>query len=177
MDTFKHSFIFSPGSWTGEGKISLTMVEEDLLFDTNWSVQTRDFAGQVCCQQFIQIQGLGDQMCNRMTFYDFDPKSFTVQMENPNIGQVIGKGVFDDKLIGWEFRDSQKNFEGFETYTLQSDGSYLMRGEYVTSDQFRTQIEAKIIFHSSEVPSDEEEEEEEEQSDGNEGMDGEEGEL
>ena len=175
MDAFQHSFIFSPGTWSGEGKILLSMVEEDLLFNTGWSIQVRDFAGQVICQQMIQIQGLGDQMCNRMTFYDFDPKGFTVQMENPNVGQVIGRGVFDDKMIGWEFRDSQKSFEGFETYTLQSDGSYLMRGEYVTSDQFRTQIEARIILQSAEAPS--EEEEEEEQSDGNDGMDGEEGEA
>jgi hypothetical protein len=170
MDAFKHSFIFSPGSWVGEGKILLSMVEEDLHFTTRWAVPVRDFAGQVSCQQHIQIQNYSDKMCNTLTFYDFDQKAFSVQMDNPNIGQVIGKGVFDDKLIAWEFRDVQRNFEGFETYTLQPDGSYLMRGEYVTSDQFRTQIEARIFLHSIEPP----EEGEEEQSDG---MDGEEGEA
>ena len=43
------------------------------------------------------------------------------------------------------------NFEGFETYTVQPDGSYEMRGEYVTSDQFRTRIEARIWQRTNEV--------------------------
>ena len=47
------------------------------------------------------------------------------------------------------------HFEGFETYHLQSDGSYLMHGEYVTTDQFRTQIEARIYPSSKEMSTDE----------------------
>ncbi len=144
MDAFKHSFIFSPGSWAGEGKISLSMVEEELLFNTNWNVQTRDFAGKVQCMQDIQIQGLSENMRNELFFYDFQNKTFSIDMENQNVGRIVGSGVYDDNLIGWEFRDNEMNFEGFETYHLQSDGSYHMKGEYVTSDQFRTQIEAKI---------------------------------
>ena len=79
-------------------------------------------------------------------------------MENQNVGRIAGTGVYDDKMIGWEFRNNGMNFEGFETYHLQSDGSYLMHGEYVTSDQFRTQIEARIYLKSQDVQPFEEEE-------------------
>ncbi len=161
---FKHTFIFSPGSWSGEGKIVLNMVEEELIFNTNWAVQNRDFAGKVTCAQDIQIQGLSENMRNELTFYDFQTKTFSVDMENQNVGRIVGTGVFDDNLIAWEFKNNDMNFEGFETYSLQADGSYLMKGEYVTSDQFRTQIEARIWLQSNEAPpgADESQENEEE---------------
>ena len=65
-------------------------------------------------------------------------------MENQNVGRIVGTGVYDDDMIAWEFRNNDMNFEGYETYHLQSDGSYQMKGEYITSDQFRTVIEARI---------------------------------
>lgn len=142
---FNHTFIFNPGAWVGEGKIVLNMVEEELLFNTDWAVQNKDFSGKVACAQDIQIQGLSENMRNELTFYDFGPKHFSVDMENQNVGRIVGTGIYDDKMIGWEFRGSDSNFEGFETYTLQPDGSYHMKGEYITSDQFRTQIEARLF--------------------------------
>ncbi|HAB99866.1 MAG TPA: hypothetical protein DCE71_08600, partial [Parachlamydiales bacterium] len=119
--------------------------------------------GKVQCSQEIQIQGLSENMRNELTFYDFQSKQFAVDMENQNIGRIAGVGLLDEKMIAWEFRNSETNFEGYETYSLQEDGSYLMRGEYVTSDQFRTQIEARIWPQSSEIPpsSDESQENEE----------------
>lgn len=162
-ESFNHPFIFSPGSWCGEGKIVLNMVEEELIFNTNWSVQNRDFAGKVSCSQDIQIAGLSENMRNDLTFYDFRPKTFSVDMENPNVGRIVGTGVYDEQMLAWEFLNNDAQFEGYETYTLQPDGSYLMRGEYVTSDQFRTQIEARIWRQQSELsPSDEERDREEE---------------
>ncbi|HEV7738203.1 MAG TPA: hypothetical protein VGO47_12640 [Chlamydiales bacterium] len=148
---FNHSFIFNPGSWIGEGKITLNMVEEDLTFNSNWTVMNKDFAGKVSCAQDIAIHGLSDCMRNELTFYGFENKGFSVDMENPNIGKITGVGVFDEKTIAWEFRDNGSNFEGYESYDLQADGSYIMRGEYVTSDQLRTKIEAKIWPGSKEV--------------------------
>lgn len=152
---FTHSFIFSSGSWLGEGKILLNMVEEELFFNTKWTVQDRDFAGKVGAAQEIKIRGLSDDMCNELTFYDFNPKTFSVDMENQNLGRISGTGVYDDKTIAWEFRNSDSGFEGFETYVLQPDGSYHMRGEYITGDQFRTQIEARITPHSESAPGEE----------------------
>lgn len=141
---FNHTFIFSPGNWMGEGKILLNMVEEELLFHTTWTVQTKDFAGKITGAQNVQIQGLSENMRNELTFYEFQGKQFLVDMENQNVGRIVGKGVVDETMIAWEFRNSEISFEGYETYQLQSDGSYKMHGEYVTSDQFRTQIEARL---------------------------------
>jgi hypothetical protein len=157
---FNHTFIFSPGLWLGEGKITLNMVEEELFFGTKWSVQNTDFAGKVNCAQEIQIQGLPEQMRNELIFHAFQGKAFQVDMENQNVGKITGTGIFDEKMIAWEFRNNV-NFEGYETYSLQEDGSYLMKGEYVTNDQFRTQIEARIWLHSKEVSSTDESQENE----------------
>jgi hypothetical protein len=158
-----HSFIFSPGTWSGEGKIVLSMVDEELIFNTIWGVQDKDFSGKIVCSQQIQIQGLSENMRNELSFYNFQGKDFTVDMENPNVGRIVGKGVFDEKTIGWEFRNNDASFEGYETYTLQDDGSYRMKGEYVTSDQFRTQIEAHIWLKNQEAPSPDESPEGEEE--------------
>lgn len=158
-----HLFIFSPGSWHGEGKIVLNMVEEELLFNTNWAVLNRDFAGKVSCSQEIQIQGLSENMRNELTFYDFQTKTFSVDMENQNVGRIVGTGVYDEKMIAWEFRNNEMNFEGYEIYNLQGDGSYQMKGEYVTSDQFRTQIEAHIWPRPQDAPSPDESQENEEE--------------
>lgn len=158
---FNHSFIFLPGAWSGEGKILLNMVEEELIFNTLWGVQNKDFQGKVVCAQEIQIQGLSENMRNELSFYNFQGNTFSVDMENQNIGRIVGTGVFDEKTIGWEFRNNDMNFEGYETYNLQEDGSYLMKGEYVTSDQFRTQIEARIRLQSKEAPSPDPQENEE----------------
>ena len=140
----KHDFILNPNNWIGEGTITLNMVEEELAFYTKWQVQTPDFAGKIVSSQELQITGIAENMRNELTFYDFTDKNFTVEMENSNIGRVVGNGVYDDKLIAWEFRSHELNFEGFESYYLQPDGSYLMHVEYVTSDQFRTQIEGRL---------------------------------
>ena len=154
---FNHSFIFTPGSWTGEGKILLNMVEEELIFSTNWAIQDKDFVGKVTCAQEIQIQGLSDNMRNELLFYDFKNKVFSVDMENQNVGRIVGTGVYDEKMIAWEFLNNDMNFEGYEVYQKQPDGSYQMKGEYVTSDQFRTLIEARI-FPSLNAPSKEDSE-------------------
>lgn len=158
-----HAFIFTPGTWTGDGKIVLSMVDEELVFNTSWGVQNKDFAGKVGCVQQVQIQGLSENMSNELHFYDFQGNTFVVDMENPNVGHIVGTGVFDEKTIGWEFRNNDANFEGYETYTLQPDGSYRMKGEYVTSDQFRTLIEAHIWLQSNEAPAPDESQEGEEE--------------
>ncbi len=156
---FSHSFILGPGLWVGEGKILLNMVEEHLLYFTHWNILNRDFSGKVPCTQEIQIQGISENMRNEFYFFDFGSKSFSVEMENQNVGKIRGIGIFDEKLIAWEFRDNEVKFEGFESYLLQPDGSYLMKGEYVSSDQFRTQIEGRIWLNPSPPPSEESSEE------------------
>ncbi|MFA6119558.1 MAG: hypothetical protein WCT85_00590 [Parachlamydiales bacterium] len=140
----KHNFIFHPKPWIGEGIITLNMVEEKLNFFTKWSISEGDFTGKIQSVQELQINGISESMRNELTFFDFTENKFSVEMENLNVGKVIGTGVFNDKMIAWEFRDNDLNFEGFETYYLKDDGTYSVHAEYVTSDQFRTQIDGKL---------------------------------
>lgn len=145
MET-QHRFLFEPGQWAGEGIITLNMVEEELKFTTKWNILGPDFTGKIPSIQEIQILGISENMRNELDFYDFTSKNFLVDMDNANIGKVVGKGVFDEKMIAWEFRENALNFEGFEAYHLQKDGSYRMHAEYVTSDQFRTEIKGIITL-------------------------------
>jgi hypothetical protein len=140
----KHHFILKPSYWKGEGKIVLNMVEEVLSFTTQWKISEPDSLGKILAIQQIQISGISDIMHNELTFYNFNKKNFAVDMENPNLGQIVGNGLIDDKLLAWEFRNNEMNFEGMETYVLQPDGSYQIHIEYVTADQFRTQIDGRI---------------------------------
>lgn len=140
----KHEFIFSPQSWTGEGQIQLNMVDEELGFVTRWSVTDRDPTGKIECVQEIQVKGLSDVMHNQFSFFDLTPSSFSVELENPALGRVVGTGIINEKVIGWEFRISDLGFEGFEFYERQEDGIYLMRAEYATADQYRTLIRGKV---------------------------------
>lgn len=140
----QHAFIFAPASWIGEGKIQLNMVEEELGFVTRWTVSDKDPAGKIECVQEIQVKGLSDVMHNQFFLSNLTGNSFTIDMENPALGRVSGTGVINEKVIGWEFRVPDLGFEGFEFYEKQEDGSYLMRAEYATADQFRTIIRGKV---------------------------------
>lgn len=139
-----HKFIITPGRWAGEGKISLNMVAEELPFTMSWVISEKDASGKIHCVQEVQIQGLSEGMRNELIFSDFSLKEFSVEMENSNVGKVLGTGLVNDKIIAWEFRENDLNFEGFETYKFEKDGSYFIHGEYITTDQLRTQIEGKI---------------------------------
>ena len=139
-----HSFILSPSQWLGEGKIVLNMVEEELSFFTRWNVSNKDPSGLIECVQEIQVKGLSDIMMNQFVFTNLSPNSFTIELENQALGKIVGTGVINDKVIGWEFRLPELGFEGFEFYEKQPDNSYLMHAEYSTSDQFRTLIKGKV---------------------------------
>jgi hypothetical protein len=140
----KHPFIMIPGTWLGEGKIQLNMVEEELGFFTRWTVSDKDSSGNIQCVQEIQVKGLSDVMINEFIFSDVSPKNFAVQLENQALGKVTGSGLVDEQTIAWEFRVNDLGFEGFEFYEKQKDGSYAMRAEYATADQFRTLIKGKV---------------------------------
>lgn len=139
-----HSFILSPSQWLGEGKIVLNMVEEELAFFTRWNVSDKDPSGLIECVQEIQVKGLSDIMMNQFIFTNVTPSSFTIELENQALGKIVGIGVINDKVIGWEFRMPELGFEGFEFYEKQPDNSYLMHAEYSTSDQFRTLIKGRV---------------------------------
>ncbi len=140
----KHPFILKPGSWFGEGKITLSMMDEELPFYTRWKVPEGE-KGRIESMQEIQISGLSDVMQNQFIFYDITRKNFSIELENQSLGKVVGKGMINDKLIGWEFRLEHLGFEGFEFYEKgEASDTYLMHAEYATNDDFRTVIHGKI---------------------------------
>ena len=145
----KHIFIFSPSCWLGEGKIQLNMVEEELAFYTKWNVSQKNPEGKIECIQQIQVKGLSEIMHNQLLFFDFASGNFCLELDNPSIGKVAGKGLITDQLIAWEFRAPEIGFEGFETDEKQPDQSYLMHAEYSTADQLRTVIKGKVWQESS----------------------------
>lgn len=120
------------------------MVEEELDFMTRWSLGAQDAEGMIPAEQEVQIKGMNDIMHNKFIITDITSTTFMIELENAALGTIVGKGVIKEDLIAWEFRDNELEFEGFEFYEKQEDGSYLMRAEYATSDHYRTTIRGKI---------------------------------
>tara|TARA_B100000989_G_scaffold294269_1_gene273077 strand:+ start:736 stop:1185 length:450 start_codon:yes stop_codon:yes gene_type:complete len=142
-----HRFIFNSGLWIGEGKITLSSIDEKLPFYTRWKVDSIDKKTKNWSQE-IQISGFSDKMVNQFSFFDISNKAFGVNLENQSLGKVSGKGIINDKIIGWEFRLSAMGFEGFEFYEIsEAEDTYLVHAEYATNDDFRTVIHGKI-WHS-----------------------------
>lgn len=139
----KHLFIFSPGKWLGTGSITFSMSKEKLKFFTRWTVDPlKD--GVIRCVQKTEIEGGGDHVVNILYFSPQEKEAFNVRLENPLIGVVQGKGVYNDQSLGWEFRALELGFDGFEVYELQDADNYILHGEYASDDQAKTMIEGKI---------------------------------
>lgn len=141
---YDHQFLLTPGAWLGQGHIQLNMVAEELDFVTKWNISPSATDGRIECVQEIQVKGLSDMMHNQFNIFDWSQGEFQVELENPALGKIQGKGLINDKIIAWEFRVEDIGFEGFEFYEKQDDDTYLMRAEYATDDQFRTLIQGKI---------------------------------
>lgn len=144
-----HDFILKPSVWLGEGKIQLNMSEEELSFFTRWNIAQKDTKGQIECLQEIQVKGMAEIMHNQFLFFDLAPGSFSLELDNPHLGKIVGKGVITDQVIAWEFRAPEMGFEGFEMYEKQADDAYLLHAEYATTDQLRTVIRGKVWQESS----------------------------
>lgn len=144
----KPAFIFSPGKWIGEGKISFSGSPEILRFFTRWEISSAEPEGvlhEITCHQVVEMQGgaAEEHIKNRFTVSQVNDNSFVLELENELIGVVQGKGIIDAKKIAWEFR-GHPTFEGFEVYELQENGDYLFHAEYVSPDQFRSIIDGRI---------------------------------
>lgn len=140
----EHPFLLEPKQWLGEGKINLSMVEEELDFMTRWSLGERDCQGLISAEQEVQIKGMNDTVYNQFIITEITGLTFNIELKNASLGIIVGKGFIKEDLIAWEFRNNDLEFEGFEFYEKQKDGTYLMRSEYVSSDQYRTTIRGKI---------------------------------
>lgn len=139
----KHTFLFNPQHWVGDGTITFNEFGHGLKFYTQWKVLeiSKD---QISCTQEIEVEGLMDKTQNRFILSGIKNNTFIITLENESLGRVVGKGVYDDKTVAWEFSNKELGFEGFEVYEVQADGNYITRGEYISIDQLRTIIEGKI---------------------------------
>ncbi len=138
----QHQFIFHPGRWIGEGRITFTASPEFLRFYTRWNINDATPLG-IACTQEVEMIGVSHNMHNRFMFSHITPASFEIELENELLGTVIGKGLIEPKTIAWEFH-GRNGLEGFEVYELQDNGDYMMHAEYASADQFRTIIDGLI---------------------------------
>lgn len=143
----KHQFIFSPGQWIGEGRISFSASPEHVRFYTKWIIdETKE--GCIRCEQEVEIEGGLENVHNYFQFEEILNNNFQVELKNDLLGTVKGKGLIDIQTIAWEFR-GHTNFEGFEVYELQENGDYMVHAEYASPDLFRTIIDGRVWKKSS----------------------------
>lgn len=138
----KHSFIFEPGQWIGEGRITFSVSPEHLRFYTRWLIEKPE-GGAIHCQQEVEMEGREENVFNNFVFSKVLEDGFAVELTSNLLGTLQGKGIFGPKTIAWEFR-GYPDFEGFEVYELQENGDYMLHAEYVTSDQFRTIVDGRV---------------------------------
>lgn len=137
-----HQFLFSPGLWVGEGRVTFSSSPDHLRFYTKWNIE-KENQGMIPCQQHVEMEGGEDRVFNNFVFSAVTSSSFLLELTNELLGNVKGKGVIDPKTIAWEFRGNDE-FEGFEVYELQENGDYMLHAEYASTDQFRTIIDGRI---------------------------------
>lgn len=138
----EHLFLFKPGLWIGEGKISFASSTEKVHFFTRWQLmdQTPD---SILWLQEVELHGLEQTTRNLFTFSEIKGKNFKVELSNDLMRGISGKGIIGEEAIAWELRD-RPNSEGYEIYELQKNGDYNFRAEYMSADPYRTLIEGKI---------------------------------
>jgi hypothetical protein len=137
-----HQFIFQSGNWIGEGRVTFSASPDLIRFYTKWVINPADTKGIVCIQE-VEMQGTEPHMVNSFVFLNITDSSFEVELENQLMGKVKGKGIIDEKTIAWEFH-GHGGLEGFEVYTLEENGDYMLHAEYASTDQFRTIIDGRI---------------------------------
>ena len=139
---FGHEFILTPGTWLGEGFITLTMSPAKLRFYTKWIVE-EPRVGIIHCQQRVEVEGRDEDLFNHFIFSDIKESSYSMQLTNAEMGTVKGTGVISPKLIAWEYRHDIDS-EGFDVYELQPDGNYIMHAEFISTVQYRTIVDGRI---------------------------------
>lgn len=137
-----HEFIFQPGLWIGEGKISFSSSPDHLHFYTKWMIAS-ETDGFIHCQQKVETRGVDDLVVNSFKLGKLTPSSFNIELKNELVGKVTGQGIIDSKTIAWEFRGNHQ-VEGFEVYEIQDNSDYTVHAEYSSTDQFRTIIDGRI---------------------------------
>lgn len=138
-----HRFIFSPGIWEGSGIITFSMAEDVLEFSMRWTILPIE-DHKIYFHQEIAIKSFPEKMSNNFTLWQISPTAFEIQLENQIVNKVTGSGLLTPTSIAWEFRRKDQEFEGFEIYEIQPDGSYKTRAEFTAGGGMRTQVAGHI---------------------------------
>lgn len=138
-----HEFIFTPGRWIGEGKITFSSSKDHLRFYTSWLISNDLDSGKIRCEQRVEMQGVENVVVNQFIIDKISLGKFKIHLENDLIGLVEGSGIFDKNTVAWEFRNTAAT-EGFEIYELQDNGDYMLHAEYSSPELFRTIIDGRI---------------------------------
>lgn len=140
-------FVFAKGIWLGEGKITFSASSEFIKFYVKWQI-SEDENRVMKATQTIQMLGIEEKSINELTFFDIQADSFKVQLENENVGKVLGRGIYHKNLIAWELK-KDTTFEGFETYERRENGDFFLHAEYGKNDIYRTIIDGLVWSKSS----------------------------
>jgi hypothetical protein len=143
LSTAPHHFIFSPGVWEGAGTITFSMAEDVLPFTMRWTILPMEDQ-KIYFNQEIAIKSFPEKMRNQFTLWNLSATAFELQLENQIVGKVKGSGLITPKAIAWEFRRKDQEFEGYEIYELQKDGSYKMHAEFTAGEGMRTHVTGSI---------------------------------
>lgn len=137
-----HQFLFAPGTWVGEGRVTLSGSPERIHYYTKWIVKAIE-KNAINVKQEVEMQGGGENVMNHFHFSSVTHDTFNLTLQNELLGEAQGKGIIEPKKIAWEIL-GHPDFEGFEVYELQENGDYMVHAEYISPDQHRTTIDGRI---------------------------------
>lgn len=135
-------FLFQPGIWIGEGKVTFAGSPDQVNFYTKWTIN-EEVNQTISCRQEVEMRGGGENVLNFFTLTAITEKSFEIVVESEALGKALGKGIKDERKIAWEFK-GHPDFEGFEVYEWQEEEHYTVHAEYVSPDQHRTIINGRL---------------------------------
>jgi hypothetical protein len=119
------------------------MADDVLPFSMQWTV-SKDEGGFIKFSQVVEVDSFNDPLYNHFVLNGLDQNNFQIELQNNLVGKVGGTGLFDQKIIAWEFRKVEEGFEGYEIYELQPSGSYRMKAEFLGGEEMRTFVEGEI---------------------------------
>jgi len=131
-------FIFEPGVWLGEGKVSFSTSQEIVFFRTKWTIYESGLL-----EQRIETVDASEPSMNSFFISDREDNTFKISMENASLEKVYGTGGIEDNRVFWEF-PLQNDFQGFEIYARINPEEYSFHAEYKLGDLVHTEIHGKL---------------------------------
>jgi hypothetical protein len=143
----QHAFIFEPGRWIGQGKITFSKSNDLIHFYTSWQIEPLE-EGKIHCRQTVEMVEIEQVVINDYIIDFIQDNHFRIVREKEEAQVIAGKGVVDESSIAWEFREGD-DVKGFEVYELVEQGDYMFHAEFLSIELFRTIVDGRIWKKSS----------------------------